>query len=92
VRSFKGIIAKFVNYHPVHWVRAIPQARMAYMSRVHKAIGVSPLEMLHGCTPRLAVPAAFAKGSLEEYDIAEYVDSCKGSLTLHALSVVLRQF
>jgi transposase InsO family protein len=77
VRSFKEIIAKFVNNHPVHWVRAIPQARTVYMSRMHRAIGVSPFEMLHGCTPKLAVPAAIAIGSLatDEYAIAEYVDS-----------------
>jgi hypothetical protein len=37
---------------------------MAYMSRVHRAIGVTPFEMLHGCTAKLAVPAAFATGSL----------------------------
>jgi hypothetical protein len=48
------------------------------MSCVHRAIGVSPFEMLHACTPKLAVPAAFAVGSLaicEEYDIVEYLDT-----------------
>jgi hypothetical protein len=98
VRSFKEIIAKFVNDHPVHWVRAIPQARMAYMSRVHRAIVVSPFEMLHGCTPKLAVPAAFAIGSLaigEEYDIAEYVDSLQEhfqALDNQALALIEQQF
>jgi hypothetical protein len=66
---------EFVNDHPVHLVTAIPQARMAYMSRVRRAIRVPPFEMLvHGCSPKLAVPAAFAMGSLaicEEFDAAE---------------------
>jgi len=98
VRSFKEIIAKFVNDHPVHWVRAIPQARMAYMSRVHRAIGVSPFEMLHGCSPMLAVPAAFAIGSLavsDEYDIEEYVASLKEhfqALDNQALTLIEQQF
>ena len=98
VRSFKEIIAKFVNDHPVHWVRAIPQARMAYMSRVHRAIGVSPFEMLHGCSPMLAVPAAFTIGSLavsDEHDIEEYVASLKAhfqALDNQALTLIEQQF
>ena len=59
VRSFKELVAKFRNAHPVYWFRAIPQARMAYtLSRVHRANGFTLFEMLHGCSPMLAVPAA----------------------------------
>jgi hypothetical protein len=31
------------------------QTHMAYMARVHSALGVSPFEMPHGYSPRLAV-------------------------------------
>lgn len=54
VRSFKDIIVKAVNSHPVHWVRMVPHMHMAYMARVHSAVGASPFEMLHGVQPRLA--------------------------------------
>ena len=49
---------------------------MAYMSRVHRAIGVSLFEMLRGCSHMLAVPAAFTIGSLaicDEYGIEGYL-------------------
>ena len=71
---------------------------MAYMSRVHRAIGVSPIEMLHGCSPRLAVPSAFAIGSLaigDEYDIEEYVASLIEhfqALDNQALTLIEQQF
>jgi hypothetical protein len=63
VRSFKDILCKFINDHPVHWVQSVPRARMAYMSRLHAALGVTPFEMLHGCKPRLAVPLGVQLGA-----------------------------
>jgi hypothetical protein len=71
VRSFKDILCKFVNDHPVHWVQSVPRARMAYMARLHSALGVSPFEMLHGCKPRLAVPLGIQLGAanLEAVDV-----------------------
>ena len=64
VQTFKGILAKMINDHPEHWVFMIPQLRMAYVSRLHSAIGVSPFEMLHGVAPRLA-PAVQVPGAVQ---------------------------
>ena len=38
---------------------------MAYMARLHRALGgISPFEMLHGCQPRLAAPIGVQLNSL----------------------------
>jgi hypothetical protein len=74
VRSFKGILA-YAYYMSLN--TKCKSHPTGYMSGA-RAIGVVLFEMLHGCTPKLDVPAAFGKGSLsicEEYDITEYVDS-----------------
>jgi Integrase zinc binding domain len=65
VRTFKDILKKHINDHPQHWIKSIPVVRMAYHSRVHKAIGVTPFEMLHGCKPRLALPVGVQFGALQ---------------------------
>ena len=46
VRSFKEILRKFVNDHPVHSVKAVPQVCMAYMAHLLRALGgIPPFEM-----------------------------------------------
>lgn len=92
-------MAKLVNDHPVHWVEVVPQVRMAYVSRLHRAIGVSPFEMLHGCAPKLATPAGFAiMGSLEVSEAVEandhlsYLQQRFEQLDAQALALIKAQF
>jgi len=99
VRSFKDILRKFVNDHPVHWVKAIPQVRMAYMARLHRALGgVSPFEMLHGCQPRLAAPIGMQLSSLnigESVEAQQYLAALQerfAQLDKQALTMIEKQF
>ena len=99
VRSFKDILRKFVNDHPVHWVKAIPQVRMAYVARLHRALGgVSPFEMLHGCQPRLAAPIGVQLASLsivDSVEAQEYLAALQerfARLDKQALAMIERQF
>jgi transposase InsO family protein len=99
VRSFKDIIVKAVNSHPVHWVRMIPHMHMAYMSRVHTAIGASPFEMLHGVQPRLAtsvqVPGAIPPAGrvpAEEEQYLQYMQQRFLQLDHKAVSSIQQQF
>ena len=55
VKEFKGLLNRHINAHPEHWVQSVPLVRMQYMSRLHKALGMSPHEMLFGRKPKLAV-------------------------------------
>jgi hypothetical protein len=56
VKSFKAIMASHVNDCPVGWAEALSEVRKAYMWRVHKATGFSPVEMLMGFKPELPLP------------------------------------
>ncbi len=56
VQSFKSILKKHVNNHVSSWLKALPSVRLAYMNRIHSAIGVSPNEMLMGFRPNLPLP------------------------------------
>jgi hypothetical protein len=72
---------------------------MAYMSRLHSALGVSPFEMLHGCKPRLAVPIGVQLGLAEVFqdvDTAqEYLQGIQQAFELlddRALQGIKKQF
>ncbi len=45
-RLVGSILTKHVNDHVHSWLQSLPFVRMCYMQRVHRAIGVSPNEML----------------------------------------------
>ena len=99
VQSFKGIMARLVNDHPEHWVKMVPQVRMAYMSRVHAAVGVTPFEMLHGVQPRLAtsaqVPGAVEPAAvvpLSEQEYVSYLQRLLQGLHGRALQGIREQF
>ena len=53
VQSFKDTLKKHVNNHVLSWLKALPSVRLAYMNRMHGAIGISPNEMLMGFRPHL---------------------------------------
>jgi hypothetical protein len=57
VQSFKRILYKLINNHPVNWQPLLPHVRMSYMNRLHATLGVSPNEMLFGYRPVLPLPA-----------------------------------
>lgn len=48
----KSLLAHHVNDHPYAWLTALPHIRMAYMHRVHKAIGATPFEMVQGLSAK----------------------------------------
>lgn len=52
VRSLKAMLAKYVNDHPAHWIQSLPTVRMAYMTRLHSTLRVTPSQMLMGFTPK----------------------------------------
>jgi hypothetical protein len=56
VKSFKSMLRAHVNEHPEHWLQSVPVVRMQYWSRLHKALGVSPHEMVFGRQPARIVP------------------------------------
>jgi hypothetical protein len=58
VGSFKSMLTKHVNAHPVHLLQSVPVVRMQYWSRLHAALGMSPHEMVVGRQPRVAMPLA----------------------------------
>jgi hypothetical protein len=99
VRSFKEMMTRLVNDHPEHWVRMVPQVRMAYMSRVHSAVGGTPFEMLHGTPPRLApavqVPGAVAPASpvpLQDDQYVAYLQKVFAKFDKQALQGIHQQF
>jgi RNase H-like domain found in reverse transcriptase/Reverse transcriptase (RNA-dependent DNA polymerase)/Integrase zinc binding domain/PHD-finger len=98
VKSFKDIMVKLVNDHPEHWLKMLPQVRLAYTSRLHLAIGVSPFEMLHGCRPRLAHErqAGVVEAEQDVPDDPEqyvaYMERVMQGLDKRALSNIRKQF
>lgn len=58
VRTVKEMLNKTVNDHAATWTTLLPSIRMAYMNKVHSALGVSPNEMLMGHRPPLPLPAS----------------------------------
>ena len=52
VRSVKSMVTQYVNDHPAHWIQSLPTVRMAYMSRLHSTLRITPSQMLMGFTPR----------------------------------------
>ena len=51
VKTLKGMISAYINDTPAHWIQSLPTVRMAYMTRLHSTLGVSPNEMLMGFSP-----------------------------------------
>jgi hypothetical protein len=58
VQSFKGMLVKHVNEHPVHWLQSLPVMRQQYWARLHSVLGMSPHEMVYGRRPVPVVPLA----------------------------------
>ena len=56
VRSFKDILVRHVNDHPVHWLQSVPIVRQQYWARLHTALGMSPQEMVYGRKPIPVMP------------------------------------
>jgi cleavage and polyadenylation specificity factor subunit 1 len=56
VGSFKSMLERHVNSHPVHWVQSVPVMRQQYWARVHQTLGMSPQEMVYGRQPMPVVP------------------------------------
>jgi transposase InsO family protein len=58
VRSFKSMLTRHVNSHPVHWLQSMPVVRQQYWNRLHSALGMCPQEMVFGRKPVPVVPLA----------------------------------
>jgi len=58
VGTFKSMLLKHVNEHPVHWLQSIPVVRQQYWARLHSALGMSPFEMVFGRQPVPVLPKA----------------------------------
>jgi hypothetical protein len=58
VGSFKSILLKHINDHPVHWLQSVPVVRQQYWARLHSALGMSPFEMVFGRQPVPVIPQA----------------------------------
>ena len=52
VRSVKSMLIRYVNGHPAHWIQSLPNIRLAYMTRLHTALGLTPNHMIMGFTPK----------------------------------------
>jgi hypothetical protein len=65
VRSLKAMLTQYVNDHPAHWIQSLPTVRMAYMSRLHSTLQVTPSQMLMGFNPKppTTVSRLFAAGT-----------------------------
>jgi hypothetical protein len=58
VGTFKSMLLKHVNNHPLHWLPSIPVVRQQYWARLHAALGMSPFEMVYGRLPVPVLPKA----------------------------------
>ena len=58
VGSFKSMLERHVNSHPIHWVQSVPVMRQQYWARVHTTLGISPQEMVFGRQPVPVLPLA----------------------------------
>jgi hypothetical protein len=76
VGTFKSMLLKHVNDHPLHWLQSVPVVRQQYWARLHSALGMSPFEMVFGRQPVPVIPKAklLLSGS-----------SCRGVFGLRAL-------
>lgn len=53
VHTLKNMLTAHLNDNPTNWFLTLSHMRMAYMTRVHSTLGVSPNEMLFGFRPEL---------------------------------------
>jgi RNase H-like domain found in reverse transcriptase/Reverse transcriptase (RNA-dependent DNA polymerase)/Integrase zinc binding domain/PHD-finger/Integrase core domain len=53
VKTLKRMLTAHFNDNPTNWLLTLPHMRLAYMSRTHSTLGVSPNEMLFGFRPDL---------------------------------------
>jgi hypothetical protein len=42
IQSFKGMLIKHVNDHPLHWLQSLPVMRQQYWARLHSVLGMTP--------------------------------------------------
>jgi hypothetical protein len=58
VGSFKSMLERHVNTHPIHWVQSVPIMRQQYRARVHRTLGMSPQRMVFGRQALPVIPLA----------------------------------
>jgi hypothetical protein len=51
VGSFKSMLERHVNSHPIHLVQSVPVMRQQYWACLHQTLGMSPQEMVYGRQP-----------------------------------------
>ncbi len=56
VGTLKRMIKKLIRDNSTAWPFVIPQARAAYMRRVHNATGFSPIQLLTGFDDTIPLP------------------------------------
>jgi hypothetical protein len=83
VRTVKEMLNKCVNDHAATWTVLLPSIRMAYMSKVHSALGVSPNEMLMGHRPPLPLPVSLPANVLGNTSLPTIVTSMQYVEELH---------
>ena len=56
VGTLKRMLAKMIGHHETSWPTVLPHVRAAYMRRIHRATGFSPMQMLTGFTADPLLP------------------------------------
>ena len=56
VGTLKRMLAKMIGHHETSWPSVLPHVRAAYMRRIHRATGFSPMQMLTGFTAEPLLP------------------------------------
>ena len=96
VQSFKDILKKRVNNHVSPWLKALSSVRLAYMNRMHGAIGISQNEMLMGFRPNLPLPVGdVINVALTPADASQYIKELRNlvaELDHSALDQIEAQF
>ena len=56
VGTLKRMLSKMIGHHETSWPTILPHVRAAYMRRIHRATGFSPMQMLTGFSAEPLLP------------------------------------
>ena len=58
VGNLKNMLSRMIGDHQTGWLQVLPHVRSAYMRKIHRATGFSPIHMLTGKPDALLLPLA----------------------------------
>jgi transposase InsO family protein len=67
-RTIENMLSAFVDQNQKNWDDLIPLLMLAYRSAVHESTGVSPNEMVFGCSATLPVDLILGRADPKRYD------------------------